>query len=282
MSSCSVGTITRDATARCRHNTRAVKHPTRTAQLRPAGTAGSKGHSRLFRPAVPMALGVALARLGGRCAMQPHCNACRQNSQGPPPPQQQNVQSATTPQHYRPFLFCFIHVVRLFAPSPTQKISAHLQKREGTKRKGGTIPPSRRGPTLSSTHHHCRAGKRSHIAEEAPQCAPHNRALKVGRDAAMHRPASFYHPQVLRAHKKQQTESECTQTQSPPSLAEAHYSHGVTFEHNSNSRPHAISLPTPQKDTTTLRNKSDSPSVLPAVNMEGQITRTHGSGSLAV
>ncbi|RNC34786.1 hypothetical protein TcCL_Unassigned02388 [Trypanosoma cruzi] len=74
--SCSVGTITR-ATARCHHNTRAVKHPTRTAQLRPAGAAGSKGHSRLFRPAVLMALGVALARLGGRCAMQPPCNACR-------------------------------------------------------------------------------------------------------------------------------------------------------------------------------------------------------------
>ncbi|KAF5220659.1 hypothetical protein ECC02_006380 [Trypanosoma cruzi] len=50
MSSCSVGTITR-ATAKCHHNTRAVKHPTRTAQLRPAGAAGSKGYSRLFRPA---------------------------------------------------------------------------------------------------------------------------------------------------------------------------------------------------------------------------------------
>ncbi|RNF10004.1 hypothetical protein TcG_09586 [Trypanosoma cruzi] len=73
---CGVGTITR-ATARCHHNTRAVKHPTRTAQLRPAGAAGSKGQSRLFRPAVPMALGVALAQLGGPCAMQPHCNACR-------------------------------------------------------------------------------------------------------------------------------------------------------------------------------------------------------------
>ncbi|RNC52232.1 hypothetical protein TcCL_ESM10567, partial [Trypanosoma cruzi] len=76
VSSCSVGTITR-ATARCHHNTRAMKHPTRTAQLRPAGAAGSKGQSRLFPPAVPMALGVALARRGGRCAMQPHCNACR-------------------------------------------------------------------------------------------------------------------------------------------------------------------------------------------------------------
>ncbi|RNE97003.1 hypothetical protein TcG_12767, partial [Trypanosoma cruzi] len=73
---CSVGTITR-ATARCHQNTRAVRRPTRTAQLRPAGAAGSKAQSRLFRPAVPMALGVALARLLGRCAMQPHCNACR-------------------------------------------------------------------------------------------------------------------------------------------------------------------------------------------------------------
>ncbi|RNF02557.1 hypothetical protein TcG_11536, partial [Trypanosoma cruzi] len=51
---CSVGTITR-ATARCHLNTRAMKHPTRTAQLLPAGAAGSKGHSRLFLPAVPMA-----------------------------------------------------------------------------------------------------------------------------------------------------------------------------------------------------------------------------------
>ncbi|KAF5215033.1 hypothetical protein ECC02_012308 [Trypanosoma cruzi] len=82
--SCSVGTIA-EATARPHHNTRAVKHPTRTAQLRPAGAAGSKGHSRLFRPAVPVALGVALARRGGRGAMQPHCNACRRNSRGPPP-----------------------------------------------------------------------------------------------------------------------------------------------------------------------------------------------------
>ncbi|RNC35171.1 hypothetical protein TcCL_Unassigned01974 [Trypanosoma cruzi] len=67
MSSCSVGNITR-AAARCHHNTRAVKHPTRTAQLRHAGAAGSKGQSRLFPPAVPMALGAALARLGGRCS----------------------------------------------------------------------------------------------------------------------------------------------------------------------------------------------------------------------
>ncbi|RNC36361.1 hypothetical protein TcCL_Unassigned00672, partial [Trypanosoma cruzi] len=75
--SCGVGTIAGDAASRRHHNTRAVKHPTRTAQLRPAGAAGSKEQSRPFRPAVPMTLGVALARLGGRCAMQPHCNACR-------------------------------------------------------------------------------------------------------------------------------------------------------------------------------------------------------------
>ncbi|ESS62638.1 hypothetical protein TCDM_09692 [Trypanosoma cruzi Dm28c] len=107
MSSCSVGTIAGDATARCHHNTRAVKHPTRTAQLRPAGAAGSKAQSRLFRPAVPMASGVALARLGGRCAMQPHCNACRQNSQGPPSPQQRNVQPTPTPPHYRLYFVLF-------------------------------------------------------------------------------------------------------------------------------------------------------------------------------
>ncbi|KAF5225890.1 hypothetical protein ECC02_000819 [Trypanosoma cruzi] len=107
-----------------------MKHPTRTAQLRPAGAAGSKGQSRLFRPAVPMALGVALARRGGRCAMQPHCNACRRNSQVPPPPQQHNVQSATTPPHYRPFLFYyFIYFVCPFALSPTLVMSVQLHKR---------------------------------------------------------------------------------------------------------------------------------------------------------
>ncbi|RNC35473.1 hypothetical protein TcCL_Unassigned01638 [Trypanosoma cruzi] len=77
VSSCSVGTITGATASKRHHNTRAMKHPTRTAQLRPAGAAGSKGQSRLFRPAVPMALGAALARLGGRCAMRPHCNVCR-------------------------------------------------------------------------------------------------------------------------------------------------------------------------------------------------------------
>ncbi|RNC35380.1 hypothetical protein TcCL_Unassigned01725, partial [Trypanosoma cruzi] len=103
---------------------------------------------------------------------------------------------------YRPFSFCFIHVARLFAPSLTQKISAHPHKREGTKRKGGTIPPSRRGPTLLSTHHHCRTGDRSHIAESTPQCAPHHRAVNDGRDAAMHRPLHFTTTQVLRARTK--------------------------------------------------------------------------------
>ncbi|EKG02660.1 hypothetical protein TCSYLVIO_006305 [Trypanosoma cruzi] len=44
-------------------------------------------------------------------------------------------------------------------------------------------------------------------------------------------PLRFPTTQVLRAHTKQQTQSERTQTQSTPSLAEAHYSHGVaTFE----------------------------------------------------
>ncbi|RNC38893.1 hypothetical protein TcCL_NonESM11818, partial [Trypanosoma cruzi] len=126
MSNRSVGTITR-ATAGCHHNTRAVRHPTRTAQLRPAGAAGSKGQSRLFRPAVPMALGVALARLGVRCAMQPHCNACGQNSRGPPPPQQHNVQPTPTPPRYRPFFILFYSRC-LFSLSLTLVMSAHLHK----------------------------------------------------------------------------------------------------------------------------------------------------------
>ncbi|RNF01431.1 hypothetical protein TcG_11477 [Trypanosoma cruzi] len=193
MSSCSVGTITR-AAARRHQNTRAVRHPTRAAQLRPAGAAGSKGQSRLFRPAVSVALRAALARRGGRCATQPHCNACRRSSRGPQPPAAtRGVQPTPTPPHYRPFSFCFIHVVCRFALSPTPKISAHLQKMEGTKRKGDTIPPSRSGPTLSSTHHHCRAGDRSHIAESTPQCAPHHLTVSNGLDVAMHRPAPFSH-----------------------------------------------------------------------------------------
>ncbi|RNE97676.1 hypothetical protein TcG_12988, partial [Trypanosoma cruzi] len=116
------------------------------------------------------------------------------------------VQPTPTPPHYRPFSFCFIHVVGLFALSPTPKISAHLHKMEGTKRKGGTIPPSRRGPTLSSTHHHCRAGDRSHIAESTPQCAPHHRAVNDRLHAAMHRPAPFsHHSSVACPHKAANT-----------------------------------------------------------------------------
>ncbi|RNC51886.1 hypothetical protein TcCL_ESM10950, partial [Trypanosoma cruzi] len=108
-----------------------------------------------------------------------------------------------TPPHYRPFSFCFIHFVGLFAPLPTPKISAHLHKREGTKKnKGGTIPPSQCNSALPSTHHHCRTGNRSHIGESAPQCAPHHRAPNDRRDAAMHRPAPFSTTQVLRAHTK--------------------------------------------------------------------------------
>ncbi|ESS61818.1 hypothetical protein TCDM_10552 [Trypanosoma cruzi Dm28c] len=42
--------------------------------------------------------------------------------------------------------------------------------------------------------------------------------------APLHSPTT----QVKRAHTNWQTESECTQTQPTPSLAEAHYSHGVT------------------------------------------------------
>ncbi|RNC39346.1 hypothetical protein TcCL_NonESM11317 [Trypanosoma cruzi] len=66
------------------------QHPCGEASHSHRPTAASRcrwhqGHSRLFSPAVPMALGVALARLGGRCAMQPHCNACGQNSQDTPP-----------------------------------------------------------------------------------------------------------------------------------------------------------------------------------------------------
>ncbi|RNC55354.1 hypothetical protein TcCL_ESM07146 [Trypanosoma cruzi] len=41
-------------------------------------------------------------------------------------------------------------------------------------------------------------------------------------------PLHFPTTQVLRARTKWQTESDCTQTQSTPSLDEAHYSHGVT------------------------------------------------------
>ncbi|EKG02277.1 hypothetical protein TCSYLVIO_006701, partial [Trypanosoma cruzi] len=103
--------------------------------------AGSKGHSRLFRPAVSVALRVALARRGGRCATQPHCNACRRNSQGPSPPQQRNVQSATTPPPYRPFSFSFIHVVFPFAPSPTQKNNSALSQRKEKRRHDPTVPP---------------------------------------------------------------------------------------------------------------------------------------------
>ncbi|EKG02229.1 hypothetical protein TCSYLVIO_006752 [Trypanosoma cruzi] len=202
MSSCSVGTITR-ATARCHHKTRAARHPTRTAQLRPAGTAGSKAQSRLFRPAVPMALGVALARLGGRWSVR-HAAALqrlsvKQSRSTVPAATQCATNHNTATLSY---LFCFIHVVCLFAPSITQKISAHLHKREERKRKGDTIPPSRSGPTLSSTHHHRRTGDRSHIAESAPQCAPRHRAVNDGRDAAMHRPAPFsHHSSIACPHK---------------------------------------------------------------------------------
>ncbi|KAF5222393.1 hypothetical protein ECC02_004424 [Trypanosoma cruzi] len=96
------------------------------------------------------------------------------------------------------------------------------------KNKGGTIPPSRRGSTLSSTHHHCRAGDRSHIAESAPQCAPHHRALNDGRDTAMHRPAPFsHHSSVACPHKVANTIRVHTNPINP-SLDKAHYSHGVT------------------------------------------------------
>ncbi|RNC32354.1 hypothetical protein TcCL_Unassigned05044, partial [Trypanosoma cruzi] len=112
------------------------------------------------------------------------------------------LQPTPTPPHYCSFLFCFIYFVGLFAPSPTPKISAHIHKRKETKRKGGTIPPSRRGSPLSSTHHHCRAGDRSHTAESAPQCAPHHRAVNNGWDTAMHRPAPFsHHSSVACPHK---------------------------------------------------------------------------------
>ncbi|EKF99168.1 hypothetical protein TCSYLVIO_009921, partial [Trypanosoma cruzi] len=39
----------------------------------------------------------------------------------PTAPQQRNVQPTPTPPHYRPFSFCFVHVVGLFALSPTAK-----------------------------------------------------------------------------------------------------------------------------------------------------------------
>ncbi|RNC33517.1 hypothetical protein TcCL_Unassigned03783 [Trypanosoma cruzi] len=163
------------------------------------------------------------------------------------------VQPTTTPPHYRPFLFCFIHVVCLFAPSPTPKISAHIHKREETKRKGGTISPFRRGPTLSSTHHHCCTGDRSHIAESTPQCAPHHRAVDNGRDAAMHRLAPFsHHSSVACPHKVANTIRVHT---NPiiPSLAEAHYSHGVTTFGDTPAAAGCMEFPCqPRKETQQL------------------------------
>ncbi|RNC35077.1 hypothetical protein TcCL_Unassigned02082, partial [Trypanosoma cruzi] len=109
-----------------------------------------------------------------------------------------------------PFLFCFIHVVCPFALSLTLVMSAPSQKgrNKEKRRHDPTVPPQ--ANTL--LHRHCRAGDRSHIAESAPQCAPHHRAVNDGLDAAMHRPLHFPTTQVLRARTKQQTESECTQT----------------------------------------------------------------------
>ncbi|ESS55553.1 hypothetical protein TCDM_12967 [Trypanosoma cruzi Dm28c] len=70
-----------------------------------------------------MALGVALALRSGRCATQPHCNACQQNSRGPPPPQQR--EACNQPQHRHTIvLFHFVlftFSVCLFSLSPTAK-----------------------------------------------------------------------------------------------------------------------------------------------------------------
>ncbi|RNC41705.1 hypothetical protein TcCL_NonESM08733 [Trypanosoma cruzi] len=202
MSSCSVGTITR-ATASCHHNTRAVKHPIRTAQLRPAGAAGSKGQSRLFRPAVAMALGVAPARLGGRCTMRPHCNACRQNSRGPPPPQQRNVQPTTTPPHYRPFLFCFIHLVcRSVCPiaNTENKCTPSQKGRNKEKRRHDpTVPP--RANTLVHPPPLPRRIPQSHWRVNTTICTtPSCTERWAGRSHASPAPFSHY-PSVACPHK---------------------------------------------------------------------------------
>ncbi|RNE96944.1 hypothetical protein TcG_12797, partial [Trypanosoma cruzi] len=113
--------------------------------------------------------------------------------------------------------------------------------------------PFRRGSAFSSTHHHCRTGDRSHIAESAPQCAPHHRAVSNGLHAARHRPAPFHTTQMLRARTKQQTEPECTQTQSTPSLAEALSSHGVTTFKNTPAIAGRMQFPCqPRKETQQL------------------------------
>ncbi|RNC32242.1 hypothetical protein TcCL_Unassigned05166 [Trypanosoma cruzi] len=96
-------------------------------------------------------------------------------------------------------------------------------------------------------------------------------------------PLHFTTHHFLRARKKWQTESECTQTQSTPSLAEAHYSHGVTTSGDTPAIAGCMEFPCqPCEDTTSLRSQSGSPSVLPAVHMAGRIPRTHISGHLAV
>ncbi|RNF13290.1 hypothetical protein TcG_08574 [Trypanosoma cruzi] len=59
--------------------------------------------------------------------------------------------------------------------------------------------------------------------------------------------------QVLRARTKWQTESECTQTQSTLSLAEAHYSHGVTAFEDTPAVAGCTEFPfKPRKETKQL------------------------------
>ncbi|RNC34944.1 hypothetical protein TcCL_Unassigned02228 [Trypanosoma cruzi] len=88
------------------------------------------------------------------------------------------------------FFVLYLRCRSVFPITNTSNECAPSQK----KNKGGTIPPSRRGSTLSSTHHHCSTGDRCHIGEPTAQRAPHHRAVNDGRDAAMHRPAPFSHP----------------------------------------------------------------------------------------
>ncbi|RNC32615.1 hypothetical protein TcCL_Unassigned04756 [Trypanosoma cruzi] len=146
------------------------------------------------------------------------------------------------------------------------------------------IPPSRRGSTLSSTHHHCRTGDRSHIAESAPQCAPHHRAVNDGRDAAMHRPAPFYHQASVACPHKVANTIRVHTNPINPSLAEAHYSHGVTTSKDTPAAAGCMEFPCQhrKKKKKTLRGQSGSPSVLPAVHMAGRIPRTHSFGPHAV
>ncbi|ESS54891.1 hypothetical protein TCDM_13688 [Trypanosoma cruzi Dm28c] len=199
MSSCSVGTITR-AAARRHHNARAVKHPTRTAQAaasrcrwlqRTVAAVSSRSPNGVGRGTrMAGVVGAPCSRTATPVGEAVKAHRLRSNT------------TCNRPQHrhiivlFYSILFTFS--VCLFSLSLTIKISAHLHKRI----KENTILSSRCNSELSSTQHHCRTGDRSHIAESAPQCAPHHRAVSNGLDAAMHRPAPFsHHSSIACPHK---------------------------------------------------------------------------------